>query len=301
MQTSLHDLQTATKIRIEHAFQRYISDRGDSDLSSTALFKAVEYSLFNGGKRVRPLLISLVCEMLGAQEQDADTISLAIECIHAYSLVHDDLPAMDDDTLRRGKPTCHIKFDEATAILAGDALQTLAFEILSDAKLSEFANARRIMLVKELALASGLRGMCQGQSLDLQSTKKDISFESLKTLHTLKTGALLRASVRLAVLVCPNSNKDELATLSTFADNIGLAFQIQDDILDVVSDTETLGKPQGSDQDMEKNTFVSKLGLAGARKELAHHHHLALQALDRLPYNTDGLREFTDYMVTRTF
>jgi farnesyl diphosphate synthase len=239
--------------------------------------------------------------MLGGLQEDADVVALSIECVHAYSLVHDDLPAMDDDALRRGKPTCHIKFDEATAILAGDALQTMAFEVLVCMSLSEFATAKRVELLKELAAASGLNGMCQGQSFDLIATNQNIDIAQLNHLHSLKTGALLGACVRMSAIASSEISAEHLGFLSEFAHHLGLAFQIQDDILDVISDTQTLGKPQGSDQAKNKNTFVSKLGLAGAKTQLVQHHQEALHALGRLPYNIDNLKLLTDYMVTRTF
>ncbi|MFC4701816.1 (2E,6E)-farnesyl diphosphate synthase [Glaciecola siphonariae] len=298
MQEDLLALQTLTKARVETAFANYIRVQAYPD---SQLLQAMRYALFNGGKRMRPLLIMLVANMLGGDQDDVDTVALAVECIHAYSLVHDDLPAMDDDALRRGKPTCHIEFDEATAILAGDALQTLAFEILANHALSDFANSKRIALISELAKASGANGMCQGQSLDLIATNEDISIDALNHLHSLKTGALLTACVRMGALICSQTSADDLANLTSFANHIGLAFQIQDDILDVISDTETLGKPQGSDQSNNKNTFVSKLGLEGAQTQLKAHHQEALHALDTLPYNTAHLKLFTDYMVTRTF
>jgi farnesyl diphosphate synthase len=298
MQQELLALQTQTKAAVEQSFTDYRKKQGFCD---SALMKAMEYALFNGGKRVRPLLISLVANMLDGEQQDINAVSLAVECIHAYSLVHDDLPAMDDDALRRGKPTCHIKFDEATAILAGDALQTLAFDVLANADMSDFANAQRIHLIKELSKASGAQGMCEGQSLDLIATNQSIGLEALNQLHDLKTGALLKACVRMASIICERAAPEDITFLSKFAYHIGLAFQIQDDILDVTSDTQTLGKPQGSDQANNKNTFVSKLGLDGAKAELSSHHKQALHALSTLPYNTRYLTLFADYMLTRTF
>jgi farnesyl diphosphate synthase len=298
MQQDLLALQTLTKTRVEQAFAAYTSAQ---KFNNSGLMAAMEYALFNGGKRMRPLLATIVANMLDGNQQDIDAVTLAIECIHAYSLVHDDLPAMDDDALRRGKPTCHIKFGEASAILAGDALQTLAFDVLANAHMSEFADSKRISLIKELSKASGAQGMCEGQSLDLLATNQSIELEALNHLHNLKTGALLKACVRMGAIICEQSTGKDIEILTEFAHHIGLAFQIQDDILDVTSDTQTLGKPQGSDQANNKNTFVSKLGLDGAQAELASHHQQALQALDTLPYNTRYLTLFSDYMLTRTF
>lgn len=262
---------------------------------------AIEYALLNGGKRMRPLLVNLVGNMLGVSQKDLNQIALAIECIHAYSLVHDDLPAMDDDDLRRGNPTCHIKFDEATAILAGDALQCMAFEILATASFSEYADKQRIALISRLSKAAGACGMVGGQSIDLVSTDQVISLEQLRQLHNLKTGAILTACVTMPCLISEKVNSAQAAILLQYAQHVGLAFQIQDDILDVVSDTSTLGKPQGSDENANKSTFVSLLGLEGAQKALAKHHELALQALQALPYETQQLTKFTDFLVTRTY
>ena len=262
---------------------------------------AMSYALLNGGKRTRPLLAYTVGQMLDVKSSDLDSIAMAIEAIHCYSLIHDDLPAMDDDELRRGQPTCHIKFDEATAILAGDALQSLAFEILADYPLSDDANGKRVELIKYLSQAAGYRGMCGGQALDIAATGQSISQALLEDLHNRKTGALLAASIIMPSLIATDITTETMAQLTIFADNIGLAFQVQDDILDVTSDSLTLGKPQGSDIDLDKSTYPALLGLEGARNYLAKLHKQALQALDALPYNTDLLVEFSDYMIKRTF
>ncbi len=268
-------------------------------LEDQRLHSAIEYALLNGGKRVRPLLVYLVGEMLDLKKEDLIPIALAIECIHAYSLVHDDLPAMDDDELRRGSPTCHIKFDEATAILAGDALQTMAFEIICGA--TNYSDNDKTQLTLIMAKAAGPQGMVAGQSLDLAATNIVLSLEQLTNLHSLKTGALLRASVNMPCALCKNLSIEHLNTMLLFASHIGLAFQIQDDILDTISNTETLGKPQGSDEHNNKSTFVSLLGVDGAKKKLASSHEQAIQALRKLPYNTQNLISFTDFMVTRTY
>ncbi|MFT4655528.1 MAG: farnesyl diphosphate synthase [Patiriisocius sp.] len=266
-----------------------------------SLRMAIEYALLSGGKRMRPLLVNLVGEMLGINKQDLIPVGLAVECIHAYSLVHDDLPAMDDDELRRGNPTCHVKFGEATAILAGDALQSMAFQILASAKLSPHATLKQHTLIQVLSYAAGPAGMVGGQSIDLSATNTSISLAQLTQLHALKTGALLKVCVLLPCLLSIDITKEEEATLLSFAEHIGLAFQIQDDILDVTADTQTLGKPQGSDQAANKSTFVSLLGLKKAKQELNKQHDLAIQALHSLAYNTEKLEAFTDFMVTRTF
>lgn len=260
---------------------------------------AMRHALLAGGKRMRPLLVQVVGNTLDVPKKDQMAISMAIECIHAYSLVHDDLPAMDDDDLRRGKPTCHIAFDEATAILAGDALQSLAFSVLADASLSEYAQTKRSELLSILAKAAGFQGMCGGQAMDLASTGGEISLEELKHLHQLKTGALLQACVEMVTVVCEDLTDQTKTNLMAFASDIGLAFQVQDDILDVEGSSEQLGKPAGSDQALGKNTFPAKLGLEGAKKELALLHNNALQALSRLPYNTDSLIAFSELLVKR--
>lgn len=265
------------------------------------LKEAMLYALTCGGKRMRPLLVHLVGEMLDTPFSDRQTISTAIECIHSYSLVHDDLPAMDDDDLRRGQPTCHIAFDEATAMLTGDALQTLAFTVLAEHTLSDYAHLQRAKMIGVLANASGYRGMCGGQAIDLDSTGKTVSLEALQQLHRLKTGALLRACVEITCIASDKLTPSQQQQLLTFAKCIGLAFQVKDDILDVTATTETLGKPKGSDEALGKSTFPSLLGLAGAQAELTKLHQESLQALQGLPYNTENLIAFADLMVNRSY
>ncbi|NDV92140.1 geranyl transferase [Alteromonas sp. 345S023] len=260
---------------------------------------AMRHALLAGGKRMRPLLVQLVGNVLDVPKRDQLAISVAIECIHAYSLVHDDLPAMDDDDLRRGQPTCHIAFDEATAILAGDALQAIAFSHLADTQLSEFAHANRAKLLSILAKASGYVGMCGGQAIDLASTGTTIDLAALKTLHTLKTGALLKACVEMTCIAAESLDEGAQEKLLAYAEQIGLAFQVQDDILDVEGSSEQLGKPAGSDIALGKNTFPAKLGLEGAKKERAALHNNALQALTGLPYNTESLIAFSELLVKR--
>lgn len=263
------------------------------------LKEAMRHALLAGGKRMRPLLVQVVGNTLDVPKKDQMAISMAIECIHAYSLVHDDLPAMDDDDLRRGLPTCHIAFDEATAILAGDALQALAFSILADSPLSEVGESKRGQLLSVLAKSAGYVGMCGGQAIDLASTGQTITLEQLKTLHKLKTGALLKACVEMVSIVSETLSEQAQQDLMAFASDIGLAFQVQDDILDVEGSSEQLGKPAGSDEALGKNTFPAKLGLEGAKKELDALHQNALQALARLPYNTDNLIAFSELLVKR--
>ncbi|OJF68664.1 geranyl transferase [Alteromonas sp. V450] len=260
---------------------------------------AMRHALLAGGKRMRPLLVQVVGNTLDVPKKDQMAISMAIECVHAYSLVHDDLPAMDDDDLRRGMPTCHIAFDEATAILAGDALQALAFTVLADAPLSTYAETKRGQLLSVLAKSAGYAGMCGGQAIDLASTGKTISLEELKQLHRLKTGALLKACVEMIAIVSEGLLPQTKTDLMAYATDIGLAFQVQDDILDVEGSSEQLGKPAGSDEALGKNTFPAKLGITGAKQELEMLHDNALQALARLPYNTDSLIAFSELLVKR--
>ncbi len=263
------------------------------------LHQAMRYAALNGGKKVRPILVYLTGLAFGAKQSDLDTAALAVELIHCYSLVHDDLPAMDDDDLRRGKPTCHIEFGEATAILAGDALHTQAFEVLADAKLTEKAQPQQMTMLALLAKASGSLGMGGGQAIDLASTNKAIDLATLENMHRMKTGALIKASVMLGALCAGSIKPEEIVLLEEYADSIGLAFQVQDDILDIESDTETLGKPQGSDIENDKNTYPALLGLEGSKQKLQDLLALALQALDKLPYNTATLAQLAQYITQR--
>ncbi|OIN13782.1 (2E,6E)-farnesyl diphosphate synthase [Oceanisphaera psychrotolerans] len=262
---------------------------------------AMEYGLLQGGKRVRPMLVYASGELLGQADTAAlDAAAAAVECIHAYSLIHDDLPAMDDDDLRRGQPTVHKAFSEATAILAGDALQTLAFELISSHQGSLGAD-RRLRMVQELARASGYGGMCGGQALDMMSEGKAIDRATLERLHRHKTGALIRAAVRLGALCADNMEETHLTALSHYADAIGLAFQVQDDILDITADTQTLGKTQGKDLVQQKSTYPALLGLDGARRLADELHQQALSALADIPYPTQTLEAFAHYIVKRDY
>ncbi len=233
----------------------------------TRLNDAMRYSTLNGGKRVRALLVYAAGTALDAPLERLDSVAAAIECVHAYSLIHDDLPAMDDDDLRRGKPTTHIQFDEATAILAGDALQTMAFELVAcDSSGLDDKQARAITL--KLAQASGSCGMVGGQMLDILATNTSLSQAQLENVHRRKTGALINAAVLCGSLCSDDVNAEQLAVLSQYADHLGLAFQVIDDILDIESSTEILGKPSGADIELGKSTYPALLGLAES-KELA--------------------------------
>ncbi|MEZ8989306.1 (2E,6E)-farnesyl diphosphate synthase [Vibrio breoganii] len=263
------------------------------------LIQAMRYGLLLGGKRARPFLVYATGSVFGLSDDSLDTPASAIECIHAYSLIHDDLPAMDDDELRRGQATCHIEFDEATAILAGDALQTLAFNILAEGKLAPQAESYRIKMVQSLANASGASGMCLGQSLDLEAENRQVSLDELKLIHRNKTGALIKSAIQLGALAAGEQGIEQLPRLNAFAENIGLAFQVQDDILDITSDTQTLGKPQGSDLALNKSTYPSLLGLEGAQAKATLLLEKALLELEGIPYNTDLLEQFARYVVER--
>ncbi len=292
--SALKELQLRYQNRIDNQLEKALTQ-----LPSTShqLKDAMGYCLFNGGKRVRPFLVYGFGEMLDIPLSQLDPCAVAIECIHAYSLVHDDLPAMDDDNLRRGKPTCHIQYDEATAILVGDALQSLAFEAIADAK--EVPPETQVKWVKTLAQAAGLAGMCGGQALDMESTDRDISLDSLEQLHRLKTGALIEATAKMVTAAKTELNIDEIEQVNIFAKSLGLAFQVQDDILDVIGDTQALGKVQGTDQSQNKSTYPKLLGLAGAQALAQQLHSQATSALQQLPYNSATMCAFAEYIVAR--
>lgn len=267
--------------------------------ADSPLIQAMNYGLLLGGKRVRPFLVYATGQMLGCELSELDTPASAIECIHAYSLIHDDLPAMDNDELRRGQPTCHIKFDEATAILTGDTLQTLAFSILAEGTLSAQGEPQRVTMIQMLAQASGAQGMCLGQALDLAAENRAVPLNELEHIHRNKTGALIRCAVRLGALAAGEKGLAVLPQLDTYAQAVGLAFQVQDDILDVISDTQTLGKPQGSDQQLHKSTYPALLGLDGAIEKAQALLEESLQALEAIPYNTEYLEAFARYVIER--
>jgi farnesyl diphosphate synthase len=269
-------------------------------INDEKLHQAMRYGLLIGGKRMRPYLVYITGEALGANLADLDGIAGALECIHAYSLLHDDLPAMDDDDLRRGQPTCHKAFDEATAILAGDSLQTLAFDILANHNFSKTIQPKQIKLIQQLVSASGYQGMCGGQALDLAATNQQINLAKLETLHSLKTGALLEASVLMGAECATQVTEKDKEALKKYARLIGLAYQVQDDIIDITSTEEQLGKPSGSDLAANKSTYPALLGLQGAQQKAENLFQQALQALTALPYNTQSLAEFATFIVKRS-
>ncbi len=265
------------------------------------LHAAMRYSTLGGGKRVRPVLVYATGKALGADTRQLNGAACAVELIHAYSLVHDDLPAMDDDDLRRGQPTCHKQYDEATAILVGDALQTLAFSVLCRDKALATNAETRLEMIQTLATASGSRGMAGGQALDLAAEGQELNLAELENLHIHKTGALIRASVRLGTLAIEQSDNLLTQKLDHYAKCIGLAFQVRDDILDIEGNTKTLGKTQGKDQAQLKSTYPALLGLQGARETADQLLAEALDSLSGMDKKADPLRWIANYIVGRSY
>lgn len=261
------------------------------------LHEAMRYAVTGGGKRVRPLLVFAAGELVEAQPQALESAAAAVEMIHAYSLVHDDMPCMDDDQLRRGKPTVHIKYDEATALLVGDALQAQAFQVLAE---GQGEASRRLSMVSVLARAAGSTGMCGGQAIDLFSVGKALERTELENMHALKTGALLRASVQLGAMAGERAlPADESAALEVYSKVTGLLFQVVDDVLDATADTATLGKTAGKDAQDNKPTFVSIFGLEQSRQLMAELHQDAHRALEIFGDRANRLRELADLIVQR--
>ncbi len=294
------------RIRLEQFLASRLSTyhRGISENSKAQpLLKALSYSTLAGGKRVRAMLVYMTATACntrltsGAHYQSiTDAAAAAVELIHSYSLIHDDLPAMDDDDLRRGKPSCHIRFGEATAILAGDALQALAFELLSQD--GDCPDKLRIALIGELAKASGARGMVAGQAIDLEAVNQLISYRELVAMHSLKTGALIDAAVHMGSL-CGSASLHQTQALRQYARCIGLAFQIQDDILDIEGDAEQLGKPLGADIAANKPTYPALLGMEGAKDKAVELCNEAISALGNFGPSANLMREFATFIVNR--
>ncbi|WP_419655331.1 IspA: geranyltranstransferase (Farnesyl-diphosphate synthase) [Desulfosarcina variabilis str. Montpellier] len=282
---------------VDNGLQQYLGDTA----SDVRIMQAMTYSVMAGGKRLRPVLCIAAAEAVGGQRQHVLPLACAIEMIHTYSLIHDDLPAMDDDQTRRGKPTCHVKFDEATAILAGDALLTLAFEILADTGSRKSADERTSWLtaISEVASAVGFKGMIEGQMRDITFEGTVLSEASLETLHRLKTGRLIEISVGTGALLSGASAKQQ-AALKTYAQRIGLAFQVADDVLNIKGDPERLGKATGTDQQRGKNTYPGLLGLDGAEHLAGQLINNALKAIDTFDNKADSLRAIAHYVVERT-
>ncbi len=284
---ALANAQQRINRALDNLLNDYLASIGGIE---TRLLSAIKYSLLAPGKRVRPMLVYAAAEAVGAHsETDVDIAACAVECIHAYSLIHDDLPAMDDDDLRRNRPTCHIAFDEATAILAGDALQAMAFEVMAKSQLPMQAIG---------TLAHAARRMVDGQAIDQAATNQILSLTALQSMHSDKTGALICASLQLGGLAA-NADKEQLAKLDVFGRAIGLAFQIQDDILDITASTEQLGKPQNSDQEANKATYPRFLGLEGSQAALKEQHRIATEALHGFD-NCQTLLGLANYIVERS-
>lgn len=280
---------------VDNAMEKWLPSDSTNPVS---LHLAMRYSVFNGGKRIRPILAYATGESFGAAPSNIDMPASAIELIHAYSLIHDDLPAMDDDELRRGRPTCHIAHGEAMAILAGDALQALAFRILSYYG-DNLSNDQRIAMIKILTLASGSRGMAGGQAIDLDSVGVQISITELENMHIHKTGALIRASINMGALCASEISEQELKILDHYAKCIGLAFQIKDDILDVESDTEILGKTQGADAAKNKPTYPSLIGMTESKKMAKDLLEQSLSSLNKLELQSTRLAELAHFIIER--
>lgn len=293
---SLQQLSEFTLTRVDG----YLSRKLSTYVPANHLHDAMKYSLFNGGKRIRPMLVYATAQLIGNITHTTDAVAAALESIHAYSLIHDDLPAMDNDDLRRGKPTSHIQFNEATAILAGDALQTFAFELLSDENL--VMPQQQLKLIQELVKASGRHGMITGQMIDLSSLDKELSLTELEQMHSHKTGALIQASVRMGALSATTQdieNTKEFEHLSIYANTIGLAFQVQDDIIDLTSDTQTLGKTQFSDAQANKPTYPKLLGLDGSQLLVQQLHQKAMDQIITFGKKSQPLADIANYIIKR--
>jgi farnesyl diphosphate synthase len=293
LKTYLSDCQN----RVERALDARLP--AENILPQT-LHQAMRYTVLDGGKRTRPLLTYATGKALGLNEEVLDAQACAVEFIHVYSLIHDDLPAMDNDDLRRGKPTCHKAFDEATAILAGDALQALAFEVLANDPSIKVDAIARLKMISTLTRASGSQGMVGGQAIDLASVGTQLSLPELENMHIHKTGALIRASVNLAALSKSDLDPNVAKQLDHYAKCIGLSFQVKDDILDIESDTATLGKTQGKDTDNDKPTYPALLGMAGAKQKALELHEQAVASLSSFGSEADLLRDLSLYIIERS-
>jgi farnesyl-diphosphate synthase (EC 2.5.1.10) len=288
---------TAVQQRTERALESLLPS---ADIAPQRLHRAMRYATLGGGKRVRPLLCHAAGELVGADHARLDIAGCAVEMIHAYSLVHDDLPCMDNDVLRRGKPTCHIEYDEATALLVGDALQSQAFLLLSDHVLADDPR-RQIGMLRLLAHAAGSRGMAGGQMIDIEGTGQELTRPELEFMHVHKTGALIRAAILLGAHCGPPLPEDEMARLDHFAKRVGLLFQVVDDILDTEASTATLGKTAGKDAAQGKATYVSAMGLAEAREMADALRREAREAIEAFGERGRRLHELAHFIVTRKF
>lgn len=296
MSNALKEYLVTSQERVEKALELRLPA---STILPQRLHDAMRYSTLDGGKRMRPMLTYSAGMALGIAPEVLDGPACAVEMIHVYSLIHDDLPAMDDDDLRRGKATSHVAYDEATAILAGDALQALAFQTLANDQSMNASAESRIQMISALTKASGSQGMVGGQAIDLESVGKKLSLPELENMHIHKTGALIRVAVQLATLSKPDLDSAIASKLDHYAKCIGLSFQVKDDILDEESDTATLGKTQGKDQDNDKPTYPALLGLAGAKKKAQDLHEQAVESLAGFGAEADLLRDLSLYIIQR--
>jgi farnesyl diphosphate synthase len=294
--TSLSARIESYRARIEQVLDRSLAL---PDAGTPRLREAMRYSTLGGGKRLRPALVYLTGESLGAALPDLDAAAAAVELIHVYSLVHDDLPAMDDDDLRRGRPTCHRAYDEATAILVGDALQALAFSVLADHSMGNVVPATRLSMIRTLAQAAGTAGMAGGQAVDLAAVGQTLSVDAVENMHRRKTGALIKGSVLLGAIGAGIDSGHDFQALESFGDEIGLAFQIQDDILDVEGDAAVLGKTTGADAALSKPTYPSTVGLPAARDRARDLRDRAIAALAPLGPRNAPLVELAQFVVSR--
>jgi farnesyl diphosphate synthase len=284
------------RVRVDRALKGKLPSVADG---ISQLHEAMQYSVLGGGKRVRPALVYAAGETLGLKAAALDIPACAVELVHVHSLVHDDLPAMDDDDLRRGKPACHKAFDEATAILVGNSLQALAFELLAGDPDLNLPPAQRLRMIATLAVAIGADGMASGQAIDLAATGHKLSVEQIETMHQRKTGYLIRASVTLAALCNPEVSADEIHALDHYAENIGLVFQITDDILDIEGDARLLGKHTGSDQSMGKPTYPLIAGMSAARQRCQNLTEMAVASLEPFGSHADMLRQMAWFILNR--
>lgn len=296
MSNALKEYLISSQERVEKALESRLPV---NTVLPKRLHDAMRYSTLDGGKRMRPMLTYSAGKALGIAAEILDGPACAVEMIHVYSLIHDDLPAMDDDDLRRGKATSHVAYDEATAILAGDALQALAFQTLAQDSSMNASAESRIQMITALAKASGSQGMVGGQAIDLESVGKTLTLPELENMHIHKTGALIRVSVQLASLSKPDLDPAIASKLDHYAKCIGLSFQVKDDILDEESDTATLGKTQGKDQDNDKPTYPALLGLGGAKRKAQDLHEQAVESLADLGPEADLLRDLSLYIIQR--
>ena len=296
MSNALKEYLVTSQERVEKALELRLPA---STILPQRLHDAMRYSTLDGGKRMRPMLTYSAGMALGIAPEVLDGPACAVEMIHVYSLIHDDLPAMDDDDLRRGKATSHVAYDEATAILAGDALQALAFQTLANDQSMNASAESRIQMISALTKASGSQGMVGGQAIDLESVGKKLSLPELENMHIHKTGALIRVAVQLATLSKPDLDSAIASKLDHYAKCIGLSFQVKDDILDEESDTATLGKTQGKDQDNDKPTYPALLGLAGAKQKAQDLHEQAVESLAGFGAEADLLRDLSLYIIQR--